>query len=89
MIRVAITGVCGRMGRCITQGIAEQADMELVGAIQYPGHPQIGSDAGIVAGIGEIGVPVTGKLADVLESVDVIIEFSEPEATVQHLQTSR
>ena len=86
MIRVAITGVCGRMGRCITQGIAEQADMELVGAIQYPGHPQIGSDAGIVAGIGEIGVPVTGKLADVLESVDVIIEFSEPEATVQHLQ---
>ena len=86
MIRVAITGVCGRMGRCLTQGIAEQVDMELVGAIQYPGHPQIGSDAGIVAGIGEIGVPVIGELADVLESVDVIIEFSKPEATVQHLQ---
>ena len=34
MIRVAITGVCGRMGRSITQGIAEQIDMKLVGAIQ-------------------------------------------------------
>ena len=86
MIRVIITGVCGRMGRCITQGIAEQVDMELVGAIQYSGHPQIGSDAGVVAGIGEIGVPVTGELKEVLESADVIIEFSKPEATLQHLQ---
>ena len=86
MIRVAITGVCGRMGRCITQSISQQADMKLVGAIQYTGHPQIGHDAGVVAGIGEIGVPVTGELADVLESTDVVIEFSKPEATVQHLR---
>ena len=42
MIRVVITGVCGRMGRCITRGIAQQNDMQLVGAIQYPSHPQIG-----------------------------------------------
>ena len=86
MIRVAITGVCGRMGRCTTQGISQQADMKLVGAIQYTGHPQIGHDAGVVAGIGEIGVPVTGELADVLENADVVIEFSKPEATVQHLR---
>ena len=86
MIRVAVTGVCGRMGRCITQGISQQTDMKLVGAIQYPGHPQIGHDAGVVAGVGEIGVPVTGKLADVLEITDVIIEFSKPEPTVQHLR---
>ncbi|MDE0013807.1 MAG: 4-hydroxy-tetrahydrodipicolinate reductase [Candidatus Poribacteria bacterium] len=86
MIRVAITGICGRMGRCITQGISQQADMKLVGAVQYPGHPQIGHDAGIVAGVDEIGVTVTGELADVLESADVVIEFSKPEAAVQHLR---
>ena len=86
MIRVAITGICGRMGRCITQGISQQTDIQLVGAIQYPGHPQIGSDAGVVAGVDEIGVPVTGELADVLESADVVIEFSKPEATVQYLR---
>ena len=85
MIGVVITGVCGRMGRCLTQGVAQQVDMELAGAIQYPGHPQIGSDAGVVAGVGEIGVTVTGELADVLESADVVIEFSKPEATLQHL----
>lgn len=86
MIRVVITGVCGRMGRCITRGIAQQTDMQLVGAIQYPSHPHIGSDAGIVAGIPKIGVPITGRLDDVLEETDVVIEFSKPEATLQHLQ---
>ena len=86
MMRVVITGVCGRMGRCITRGIAQHTDMQLVGAVQYPSHPQIGSDAGVVAGIGEIGVAITGDLEDVLESADVVIEFSKPEATLQHLR---
>ncbi len=86
MIRVAITGVCGRMGRCITRGIAQHPNMQLVGAVQYPSHPQIGSDAGIVAGIRELGVTITGKLEDVLHRSDVVIEFSKPEATLDHLQ---
>ena len=86
MIRVAITGVCGRMGRCLTRGIAQHRNMQLVGAVQYPSHPQIGSDAGVVAGISEIGVPITGKLEDVLHRSDVVIEFSKPEATLDHLQ---
>ena len=86
MIRVVITGVCGRMGRCITRGIEQHPDMQLVGAIQYPSHPQIGSDAGVVAGIGEIGVAVTGELRDVLHNADVVIAFSKPEAILDHLQ---
>ena len=86
MIRVIINGACGRMGRLIIQGVAQQSDMELAGAIEYPEHPQIGSDAGVVAGIGETGVAITGNLKDVLGSADVVIEFSKPEATVEHLQ---
>ena len=86
MIRVIINGACGRMGRLIIQGVTQQADMELVGAVEFPEHPQIGSDAGVVAGIGEIGVAITGKLTDVLGSADVVIEFSKPEATIQHLR---
>ena len=86
MIGVIINGACGRMGRLIIRGVSEQADMEIAGAIAFSGHPQIGSDAGVVAGIGEIGVAVTGNLEDVLESADVVIEFSKPEATLQHLR---
>ena len=86
MIRVVITGVCGRMGRCLTRGIAQQTDMELVGAIQYPSHPHVGNDAGIVAGIGNIGVTITDELDRVLQNADVVIEFSKPEAAVGYLQ---
>ena len=86
MIRVIINGACGRMGRLIIQGVTQQADMELVGAIEYPEHPQIGSDAGVVAGIGEIGVAITSELSDVLGDADVVIEFSKPEATLEHLR---
>ncbi|RKU33553.1 4-hydroxy-tetrahydrodipicolinate reductase [Candidatus Poribacteria bacterium] len=86
MVRVIINGACGRMGRLIIQSVAQQEDMELVGAIEYPEHPQIGSDAGDVAGIGAIGVAITAKLEQALESADVVIEFSKPEATVQHLR---
>ena len=74
------------MGRLIIQSVAQQEDMELVGAIEYPEHPQIGSDAGVVAGVGTIGVAITGELGEALESADVVIEFSKPEATVQHLR---
>ena len=86
MINVIINGACGRMGRLIIQSVTQQEDMELVGAIEYPEHPQIGSDAGVVAGVGAIGVAITGKLGEALESADVVIEFSKPEATVQHLR---
>ena len=86
MIRVIINGACGRMGRLIIQGVLQQTDMELVGAIEYPEHPQIGSDAGVVAGIGEIGVSITSELQEKLQEADVVIEFSKPEATLQHLR---
>ena len=86
MIRVIINGACGRMGRLIIQGVNQQADMEIVGAIEYAEHPQIGSDAGVVAGIGEIGVAITSELNDALGNADVVIEFSKPEATLQHLK---
>ncbi len=86
MIRVVIIGVCGRMGRCITRCITQQTDMRLVGAIQYPSHPHIGSDAGVVAGIGDIGVAIADELDDVLEDADVVIEFSKPKATLGYLR---
>ncbi|MCE2415147.1 4-hydroxy-tetrahydrodipicolinate reductase [Candidatus Poribacteria bacterium] len=85
-MRVVITGVCGRMGRCLTRGISQQSDMQLVGAVQYPAHPQLGNDAGVVAGIDNIGVAITGELDDVLHRSDVVIEFSKPKAALDYLQ---
>jgi 4-hydroxy-tetrahydrodipicolinate reductase len=78
MVNVIINGACGRMGRLITQGVSQQDDMELVGAIEFPSHTEIGNDAGVVAGVGELGVAITSELNDVIASADVIIEFSNP-----------
>ena len=86
MIRVIIDGACGRMGKMITQGVSQQEDMQIVGAIEFSEHPQLGQDVGEVAGIGAIGVPVTSDLPAILDDGDVVIEFTSPSATVEHLQ---
>ena len=57
----------GRMGKMITQGVSQQEDMQIAGAIEFSEHPQLGQDVGEVAGIGTIGVPVTSDLPAVLD----------------------
>ena len=86
MISVIIDGACGRMGKMIAQGVGTQSDMQLVGAIEYSGHPQIGQDAGEVAGVGTIGVPISNNLSESLDEADVVVEFTAPSASIEHLR---
>jgi 4-hydroxy-tetrahydrodipicolinate reductase len=77
MIRLIVNGAAGRMGRLIVSEAAEAADFKLVAALEAPGHPEIGSDAGEIAGAGVLGVPVS---ADPLPEADVLTDFSAPGA---------
>ena len=86
MVNVIVCGACGRMGKMIAQGVTQQQDMQVVGAIEYHGHAQIGQDVGEVAGIGKLNVPVSSNLPAALEKGDVVIEFTTPAATLEHLQ---
>ena len=86
MISVIIDGACGRMGKMITQGVVTQSDMQLVGAIEYSGHPQLGEDVGEVAGVGTIGVPISDNLSEILDEADVVVEFTAPSASIEHLR---
>lgn len=74
--RIAIHGAAGRMGKRLVALGSEQQGLELVAALEHSGHAQLGDDAGVVAGIGEIGVP----LGDSIEGreVDAVIDFSLP-----------
>ena len=85
MISVIIDGACGRMGKMISQGVVTQSDMQLVGAIEYSGHPQLGEDIGEVAGVGTIGVPISDNLSEILDEADVVVEFTAPSASIEHL----
>lgn len=87
MVKLAVAGAAGRMGRAIIQAIAESPGVELGYAFEHPDSGMIGSDAGEVAGAGPLGVPIEDRLAG--DSFDALIEFTGPAATVEHARLCR
>ncbi|MFO0913659.1 MAG: 4-hydroxy-tetrahydrodipicolinate reductase [Pirellulales bacterium] len=73
--RVAIHGAGGRMGKRLIALGSEDKDLQLVAALEYAAHPQLGQDAGTVAGVAPLGLPLTAQ-ADV--PIDALIDFSSP-----------
>ncbi len=85
-IRVAIFGAAGRMGQRLVALTAADDELVLGAAVDAPGCPELGNDAGEIAGCGRLGVPVSSSLDD---AVDVVVDFSKPEATDGLLQVCR
>jgi len=92
MIKVAVCGACGRMGRLLVRMISEQPDMKVVAAVDAPKTPSAGKDAGELAGVGELGVKIVGAehLAGALREIkpDVLVDFTNAEAAVQNVRIS-
>ena len=89
MTRVAIPGAAGRMGRTLIDACGRADGMELTVASERPGHELLGSDAGMVAGVGELGVAIVDDLEAAAERFDVLIDFTSPAATLEHLEVCR
>lgn len=81
-LRVAVTGVSGRMGRMLVATIAESPKATLVGAVERKGHDWIGRDLGEMLGAGAQGVTVTDDIDAALENADAVIDFTAPAATI-------
>ena len=78
-IELGIAGAAGRMGRRLVALAREQPEVfSLAAAIDAPNSPELGKDAGVLAGVGALGVAVTATLAGMPE---VVIDFSAPAAT--------
>ncbi|MFT4820260.1 MAG: 4-hydroxy-tetrahydrodipicolinate reductase [Candidatus Azotimanducaceae bacterium] len=84
MIRLAVTGAAGRMGKTLVQLIAETPEVQLTAAIERPGAGAVGMDAGELAGAGHLGVLVVDSLAQVINEFDVLIDFTVPTATLHN-----
>lgn len=84
-MKIAIVGAAGRMGGRLIQAVVEVDGLELTGATERAGHPQLGTDAGLLAAVGELGVPITADLTAVMETADVLIDFTFPDVTLQNL----
>jgi len=86
MIKVVVSGACGRMGSSIIANLITQADMKLGGALEKKEHPGIGMDAGEVLHVGSLGIKLSKDSEEVIKSNDVLVEFSGPEASLEHLR---
>jgi 4-hydroxy-tetrahydrodipicolinate reductase len=81
---IGINGACGRMGQRLVALAREDKELTVGAALEAVGHPQLGRDAGEIAGLGPIGVLIRADLP-LGERLDVVIDFSQPEGTMAAL----
>jgi 4-hydroxy-tetrahydrodipicolinate reductase len=81
-VRVAIAGSGGRMGKVLLDCVAQAGDLQLHAALEHAGSPFIGNTVAD-------GVKITDDVAGALKGADVLIDFTRPEGTMQHLEICR
>ncbi len=86
MIKAVVTGAAGRMGSRIINVLSSSDGIALSGALEKKGQALLGQDAGGPAGISATGVKITDDLAAALKSGDVLIDFTFPEISLEHLK---
>ncbi|MFQ5867894.1 MAG: 4-hydroxy-tetrahydrodipicolinate reductase [bacterium] len=81
MVKVIVCGVCGRMGRRIIDIINQDEDTELVGAIEAKGHKALGTQV-------TTKVEVTNDLEKIIDRAEVVIDFTNPQASLKNLEVA-
>jgi 4-hydroxy-tetrahydrodipicolinate reductase len=86
MIKIAIAGAAGRMGRRLAALAIEGELFDVVAALEAPGHADLGKDVGELAGCGRFGLAVADTIQD---EPQVLIDFTTPEGTMHWLEACR
>ena len=89
MLNIAVTGAGGRMGRTLIEACQQAEGCQLTAAFERLDSSLIGSDAGELAGIGELGVKVVGDIDSVVDQFDVMIDFTTVDSTLDHIETCK
>ncbi|MBH0063669.1 4-hydroxy-tetrahydrodipicolinate reductase [Psychrobacter sp. SZ93C1] len=85
-IKVGVIGAGGRMGRMLIEAVKDNTQTTLSAAIERQGSSLVGADAGEVAAIGRLDVQIVDDLKAVVDDIDVLIDFSLPDATEKNMQ---
>jgi 4-hydroxy-tetrahydrodipicolinate reductase len=88
MLRIAVAGASGRMGRMLIAAVGDAPDMTLSGALDIDSSPAIGSDPFAFLGR-QSEVRVTSDLEQGLHDADILIDFTRPVATLANLAVCR
>lgn len=84
--RIAIHGAAGRMGRAVIQAALAMDGIKLVAAIDRKDNPELGEDVASVVGQAPIGVSVGYVIDPADEPFEVLVDFTQPEATLAALE---
>ncbi|WP_404991838.1 4-hydroxy-tetrahydrodipicolinate reductase [Cupriavidus pauculus] len=87
-MKIAIAGASGRMGRMLIETVLETDGVTLAGALDVPGSPALGQDAGMFLGR-DTGVKISADIDAVLANSDCLIDFTRPEGTLAHLAVAK
>lgn len=82
-MRLAVTGASGRMGRMLVRAIHDTPGVTLCGALEQKGSIAVGQDAGLLAGVGKLSVPISDDPLDLISKAEGLLDFTAPSATVE------
>jgi len=85
MVKVIITGVEGKMGSTILHCAAKEANIVIVGLTEAKNHPSIGKVLETKWGM----LAIEDDLSQVIERGDVVIDFTQPAASLEHIRLSK
>jgi len=88
MLKAVVTGAAGRMGSRIINVLSTSEGIRLSGAVERKGHPLAGQDSCGPAGVpaGAVLTVISDDLRTVLKTGDVLIDFTMPEASLEHIK---
>jgi 4-hydroxy-tetrahydrodipicolinate reductase len=82
-VRIVVVGASGRMGRALIRVIAETKGCVLSGALEAKGHPDLGQDAGSLAGLKPLGIVLTDNASPLVAKAQAIVDFTVPRVSVE------
>ncbi len=85
-MKLAIMGASGRMGRELIRAVHEAEGCVVAGGTEAEGSDAVGSDLGELAGVGTLGVAVTDNPLELFASIDGILDFTAPAATISFVE---
>ena len=88
MLKVIVCGAAGKMGRRICSIVLEDERLKLAGAVEAKGSEFVGKDIGFVCSSEPVNLEIVDDLEAVIDNGDVVIDFTTPEATVEHVRVA-
>lgn len=85
MLNIAIVGASGRMGKTLIEACDQADGVQVTVATEHAESSLLGADAGELAGVGKIGVAIVDSLDKAEQDFDILIDFTRPEPTLQHI----